>query len=644
MEGWVRHAADIENRRQLLQISKQRTAGLGHFATHCPSRAKRPSPSQPTVGDTERALTEVSSCHRSGLPGRRSTPSALQAQLDWDQPKATGPSESRITNSDSLSSRKDNSLADALSCLPQYRGQVDCPVDSLFTLEQRGEVSGLAVTTRAQSRAKDSIASSKLPEVFRVTADHIIFHDAATSNDVNDECLCSVELPDTAFPAHMVVFLQDAYGNLTFDIENEEEKITTIHFRIVEFQEKLGNLSDLITKVERKGFKEDADYQKVQDAIDELDKIGKDLSTILNITDVGVEDLLNQVNNVSSMVWQLETFDSNNVLATLREIDTLRKQLADCEEAAGNPNFGLPPAGLTRPEIGSCDNKVLLNISKPFIVKLNWRGFSYKYGGWGKDFALGTKNPGTYWVAPLNTDERLMETYRIYSTYHDLLLYKNQVERSLSQSIGLTWNYINCGQGSGMILYNNSFYYNCYNSRNLCKQDLANNHIKRSKVDNAVFNNWYSYSGVNWQDFDFAGDEKGLWVTYSTEKSQGNLIIAKLNPKTLKITKTWQTSLKKPEVTNTFMICGALYALKRVSAHKELIFYMYDTNTDKESMLEITMEKLADVAQSVSYNPNDQKIYMYNSGYLVTYDLMFNYQLPKTTRRERALLVASGGS
>ncbi|XP_015274475.1 PREDICTED: olfactomedin-like, partial [Gekko japonicus] len=418
--------------------------------------------------------------------------------------------------------------------------------------------------------------------------------------------------------------------------------VIAIHFRIVEFQEKLINLTNEIRRIEAKGFKDDAEYQKLNDTIKELEKIGKDLSTILNITDLELEVVLKEVNNISSIVWQLETFDENNVLATRREIDKLRKQLADCEESAGNPNFGLPSAG-------SCDNKILLNVSKPFIVKLNWRGFSYKYGSWGKDFALGTKNPGTYWVAPLNTDERLMETYRTYSNYKDLLLYKNQVERSLSQHIGLTWNYINCGQGSGMILFNNSLYYNCYNSRNLCKQNLANNHIKREKVDDAVFNNWFSYSGVNWQDFDFAGDEKGLWVTYSTEKSKGKLIIGKVNPKTLKILKTWETSLNKPEVTNTFMICGVLYALKRVSAHKELIFYKYDTNTGKENTLDIIMEKLSDTAQSVSYNPNDHKIYMYNDGYLVTYDMMFNYQPPRTRRSvpsdegQGALVVASGG-
>ncbi|XP_048339544.1 olfactomedin-like, partial [Sphaerodactylus townsendi] len=506
-----------------------------------------------------------------------------------------------------------------------------------------------ALTLGEQKAHTTKPKTAHLHFCFQVTADHIIFHDTETSSDLNEECICSMELPDTAFPTSMVTFLERALGNFTSTGGIEEEKVSKIHFRIIEFQNKLDNLTKIINQYEGKGFKDNADYLRVQGTIAELENIGKDLSIILNATDGGIDRLIGEINNISSMVWQLETFDENNVLATRREIDSIRKQLADCEEAAGNPNFGLPSAGLTRPAIGTCNDKILLNVSKPFIVKLNWRGFSYKSGGWGKDFALNNKNPGLYWVAPLNTDERIMETYRVYNTYNDLLLYKNQVERTLSQQIGLTWNFINCGQGSGMVLYNGTLYYNCYNSRNLCKQKLSNNHIKRQKLGLAVFNNWFSYNGIGWQDFDFAGDEKGLWITYSTEKSKGKIIIGKLDPKTMEVTKTWETSLNKPEVTNTFMICGILYALKRVSAHKELIFYMYNTETSKETNLEITMEKLADVAQSVNYNPNDQKLYMYNSGYLVTYDIMFSFTPPKAKRsvpsneRQKTLTVSRRG-
>lgn len=280
-------------------------------------------------------------------------------------------------------------------------------------------------------------------------------------------------------------------------------------------------------------------------------------------------------------------------------------------------------------------------------MKLNWRGFSNSYGSWGKDTASGINNSDTYWVAPLNSDKRLLETYRLYSTYNDLLLYKHQIEKSLSQFVGTSWNYNKCGQGSGTILYNSSLYYNCYNSRNLCRMDLATNALTAQPVKGAAFNSGYSYAGVDWQDFDFAGDEKGLWVIYTTDDSKGKALIGKVDPENLNILQTWQTSLSKPEVTNTFMICGVLYALKRQNAQEEKIFYAYDTNTGKGSTLDINMQKFSDTLQSVHYNPNDHKLYVYGDGYLVTYDVLFKDRLQKSKRdvtsgNQQDVIIATG--
>ena len=59
-----------------------------------------------------------------------------------------------------------------------------------------------------------------------------------------------------------------------------------------------------------------------------------------------------QVNNVSSVVWQLESFDKNGVLVTHREMAALRKQLAECEDAVTNLNFGVPAVGRLTHEYG----------------------------------------------------------------------------------------------------------------------------------------------------------------------------------------------------------------------------------------------------------------------------------------------------
>ncbi|XP_077779540.1 olfactomedin-like [Podarcis muralis] len=457
----------------------------------------------------------------------------------------------------------------------------------------------------------------------QVAADQIIFHDGPiASDDKDNKCICSIELPDTTFPSHLMIILENAYKNLSTIYEEEASKAMKLQTDLASFNSTLEKLTATVRQVEMEGIKDEETYQDLLEKINHTKRWARDLTNALSATGVGITSLTEQVSNVSSIVWELEKFDENNVLLTHREIATLKKQLADCEDSVTNPNSGLSPSGNWTPEFGNCDNKVLINVSKPLIVKLNWRGLSYKFGAWGKDFAVGNKTPDAYWVAPLNTDERLLETYCIYN-YSDLLFYKSQIEKSLSQFVGFTWNYINCGQGSGTILYNGSFYYNCYNSRNLCKLDVATSKVHRKTVEDAVFNNWYSYSGINWHDFDFSGDENGLWLIYSTEKNKGKIMIGQLDPNTLTIVKSWQTSLYKPKATGTFMICGVMYSLMRVSEHKEKSFYKYDTNTATEGSMDIILEKLTGTPQSISYNPNDHKLYMYNDGYLVSYDVIF---------------------
>ncbi|XP_078243210.1 olfactomedin [Pogona vitticeps] len=472
----------------------------------------------------------------------------------------------------------------------------------------------------------------------QVAASRFTLSEIPVPRQAENECICSIVIPDS-FPSQMIDFAEDALRNLTQLVQEEMEKIIPIIQNITSYNDAVNNMTNAILDIETNGIKDEADYLKTTNEIGKLANASDFLVTLLNETDDVIENILNQVNNVSSVVWQLESFDKNGVLVTHREMAALRKQLAECEDAITNLNFGVPAVGRLTHEYGKCDQKEMVNISKPFIVKLNWRGFSYKYGAWGKDFAINNKNPDMYWVAPLNTDERLMETYRLYNTYKDLLLYKNQIEKSLSQFVGFSWNYMNCGQGSGGILYNGSFYYNCHNSRNLCKLDIVTNNFKRKTMEGAAFNNWFSYMGVRWQDFDFAGDEKGLWVVYSTENSKGKITIAQLDPENLDTIKKWETALYKTNITNTFMICGVLYALKRQTAHKETIFYTYDTNTGKEGTLNIALEKLSDTPQSVSYNPNDHKIYMYNDGYLVTYDVIFK---PRPMRARRSVATVNG--
>nr|XP_014348508.1 PREDICTED: olfactomedin-4-like [Latimeria chalumnae] len=266
--------------------------------------------------------------------------------------------------------------------------------------------------------------------------------------------------------------------------------------------------------------------------------------------------------------------------------------------------------------------RVLFSVGKPSLLRLSWKGEAFKYGGWGKDPSPAPNKKQLYWVAPLNTDRRLLETFRVYESYEDLLLRRNPTDKRLTKRKSNTWDYTHSGQGGGMVMYQNNLFYNGYSTSDVCRFSMDTEQVKCKPLPNATYNNRFSYAGTPWQDLDFAVDENGLWVIYSTEENQGVLVLSKLNPTSLAVEKTWVTTQYKPVVTNAFMKCSVLYATRSVDTHKEEVFYRFDTQTGQgREVRGIQLEKMRETVQSLSYNPADQKLYMYNDGYLVTYDV-----------------------
>lgn len=445
-----------------------------------------------------------------------------------------------------------------------------------------------------------------------------------TTGTIDDRgvCYCSVALPDTTFPADRLEILEISNKNLGISVQQEITKMQSYQATLTGYIQKLVNLTRRVEVMEMGGISyTELDFELLKLEMKEMESLVIKLRETFEGSNTLVEALYVEVRNISVMVNQLESYDKNNVLAVRREIASLRKRLEDCEK--NQDNQAPPPVSY-----GSCNHGGIVNISKPFVVQLNWLGFSYKFGGWGKDSYSGG-NQDVQWVAPLTTDARMMNIIRFYPKYDDLLLYKGATEKVLTKNVAYNnYDYSSCGQGGGMIMFNNSMYYNCYNTRDICKLNVDTNGVERKTLTDATFNNRFSYASSIWQDIDLASDEDGLWVIYSTEQNAGNIVISKLNPLTLVVEKTWMTSQYKLGVTNSFMVCGVLYATRTLSTRKEEIFYMYDTKTSREGQISILLDKMMENVQSISYNPNDQKLYMYSDGYLVTYNLAFK-SLPK---------------
>ncbi|KFO90561.1 Olfactomedin-4, partial [Buceros rhinoceros silvestris] len=430
------------------------------------------------------------------------------------------------------------------------------------------------------------------------------------SGTVDDEgtCQCSVYLPDTTFPVQKAEQLEIIATTLTEKFEAELSQVREYSKMIELYQQRILNLTIRVEHMEHSSVSyTELDFQLLKVEINDLEKLVTQLKFSLVGSNVVVEQIFLEISNLTILVNELESLDKNNILAIRRQIVSLQNRLKEFEENANKttapPYF--PP--------GTCIHRGLLNVSQPYIAKLNWRGFSYRYGSWGRDYSPSNPEKEVYWVAPLNTDGRYLEYYRIYNSFDDLLLFKPMYESRITY-----------GEGSGAALYNNYLYYHAYGSRYMVKHDIkTNTMVLRNNLPDAVTGNRFSYAGVSWQDIDFAVDESGLWVIYSTANSMGNIVISKLNDTTLDVLNTWQTRQYKPSVSNAFMLCGVLYATRTMNTRKEEIFYMFDTSTGQEGRVSIVMDKKLDTIQSIDYSPTDQRLYVYNDGYLLRYDTTF---------------------
>ncbi|XP_078468784.1 olfactomedin-4-like [Lampetra fluviatilis] len=433
-------------------------------------------------------------------------------------------------------------------------------------------------------------------------------------------CQCTVLVADSVFPADRVESLQETSRTLALRVEAQAQKLQHMEATVSLYAVRLANL----TRRLESSFLGDVsitelDFELLRAEVKEMELLILELKSTMAVSNPVLEILLEEVGNASATVNALERFDKNSVLEVRRQVAGLRRRLQECQ----SQNHSSTPRPLPH---WSCERSDLVGVGQPLLHQLNWRGFPYKYGAWGKDGDPPAGKEESYWVAPLNTDGRLMEVLRSHKNYNDLLTFRAAVDKNLftTDSRG-NKIYTNTPQGAGMVVYRNHLYFNCYNTRDVCKVNLDTNAVSRKPLADAVFNNRFSYSSSTWQDFDFAVDENGLWLIFSTEASGGNAVLGRVNETDLSVGDIVKTNLYKPGASNAFMACGKLYATRTVSTSKEEVFYVFDTSTGRETVMEkpIVMDKMVEVVQSLSYNPIDNKLYMYNDGYLVTYDLIF---------------------
>ncbi|XP_010791091.1 latrophilin-3-like, partial [Notothenia coriiceps] len=184
--------------------------------------------------------------------------------------------------------------------------------------------------------------------------------------------------------------------------------------------------------------------------------------------------------------------------------------------------------------------------------------------------------------------------------------------------------------GTGFVVYDGALFFNKERTRNIVKFDLRTR-IKSGEaiIANANYHDTSPYRWGGKSDIDLAVDENGLWVIYATEQNNGRIVVSQLNPYTLRIEGSWDSTYDKRSASNAFMICGVLYVVKTVYEDDDnegtgnKIDYMYNTDKSKEMTVNIPFPNSYQYIAAVDYNPRDNLLYVWNNYHVVKYSLDF---------------------
>nr|XP_032815554.1 olfactomedin-4-like [Petromyzon marinus] len=437
-----------------------------------------------------------------------------------------------------------------------------------------------------------------------------------SSRDAEGQCVCNVYLPDPVFPADMVEQLQLSTQTIATAVTVESKKVAENHATLVRYTGLLQNLTVRVERMEQGHDRyTELDFELLRVEIREMEQLVQQLK--LEVSSATLDRLHLSIQNISVVVNTLDSYDRNNVLLIRHQVDTLRKQLQDCQNAASNAgqapsNNADQPAGNNayQPPIGSCAHGGLQNVSAPYIHILNMQGVGYLYGAFGKDPLPLKGREDVYWV---------ITSYQIYFTVIQMFANHRALQTSMLLEQKTLSCGIDCGYGMDAVMYKNHMFYRCSTGVSICKYNMTASTITRANLPQASGTNSYPYLGSTYSDMDFSVDEQGLWVIYSAD---GKVSLALLNDTSLAVINSWTTTQYKPSVSNGFMVCGVLYLTRTYSLKTEEIYFAFDSKTNQERYLSIMMDKPMEKMSSLSYNAVDRNLYMYDQGYMVTYNVI----------------------
>jgi len=132
----------------------------------------------------------------------------------------------------------------------------------------------------------------------------------------------------------------------------------------------------------------------------------------------------------------------------------------------------------------------------------------------------------------------------------------------------------------------------------------------------------YLYS-TEYNYFDLAVDENGLWAIYAVENEHNFLLVSKLDPYDLTIQKTWNITVRHRQYGNGIIACGLLYLIEDVTSPATAINYAFDLYTKQNlDINNVEFNNPYEMNTMIVYNHAERQIFSWDRGHLLTYPLL----------------------
>nr|XP_057916572.1 olfactomedin-4-like isoform X2 [Doryrhamphus excisus] len=443
-----------------------------------------------------------------------------------------------------------------------------------------------------------------------------------TQQSQQNRCSCALTNKEKAFPHDTLSSVNDDVSQCNHDVT--PQKAQEIERLLLGLEHRLPQLLEDVLILEKEDDGDLYGVVSLQVIENELKEI-KEYVDRLKRTTQGYQhlstDSAKQLTNLRAELQDLELYDTFQVEKKRQDNQRLKRALHECK---GEHELNTQP---TPPPHGLCPHGRFVNITGPEVYSAGEYPGSYKYGAWGRDPKPEAGKESWYWRVMMTSNNRYANYVRFYSSLSTLVVGVGIPDNILIHVANPTTNTI---QGPNVVLYEKVLYYNCYNKDDVCRFNLTSKTVSTLELPKGTrFNSKGNFCHLEecypYTDFDFATDESGVWVIYTTTQNFGNLVLSKVDegdPPTL--SKTWHTSVFKQAVTNTFMACGILYGTRYVDKDMEEIFYSFDTSTGEEKFnIGIFINKMAPNIYFLNYSPIDQMLYVYTEGNMVSYKVLF---------------------